>query len=430
MSAPISLPLSGPSWASTRMMIRRESTESTVPARRQTTAAPESLTVMCSMPVPTSGASARSRGTAWRCMLRAHERAVGVVVLQEGHERRGHRDELLGADVHVVDLFALGQDEVALVARGDTLLLDGAVLAELDVGLGDRVLVLLPGREVEAVGLHLRRPLLAAAHRGVLALDLVALHDVAHLVVGVPRLGHLVVVQDLALLHLPVRALDEAELVDAREAGERRDEPDVRALRRLDGADAAVVRGMDVAHLEPRALAAEAARPQGREPPLVRDLRERVRLVHELARAGWTRRTRGWTGHDRLGVDEVVGHGRGHLLVDAHLLLDGALHADEADAELVLQQLAHAAHPAVAQMVDVVHLGRVAAQLQQERDHGVDVLGPQDLVGQGAADSPSLVLSFRRPTREKSYFCGFRNIPSKRLREESRVGGSPGRMRR
>ena len=45
-------------------------------------------------------------------------------------------------------------------------------------------------------------------------------------------------------------------------------------------------------------------------------------------------------------------------------------------------------------------------------------------------DRPSLVLSFRRPTREKSYFCGFRNIPSNRLREESRVGGSPGRMRR
>ena len=69
MSAPISLPLSGPSCASTRMMMRRESTESTTPARRHTTAAPESFTVMCSMPVPTRGASERSRGTAWRCML-------------------------------------------------------------------------------------------------------------------------------------------------------------------------------------------------------------------------------------------------------------------------------------------------------------------------------------------------------------------------
>ena len=69
MSAPISLPLSGPSWASTRTMMRCESTESTTPARRPPTTAPESLTVMCSMPVPTTGASERSSGTAWRCML-------------------------------------------------------------------------------------------------------------------------------------------------------------------------------------------------------------------------------------------------------------------------------------------------------------------------------------------------------------------------
>ena len=45
-------------------------------------------------------------------------------------------------------------------------------------------------------------------------------------------------------------------------------------------------------------------------------------------------------------------------------------------------------------------------------------------------ERPSLVLSLSRPTREKSYFCALRNIPSKRFREESRVGGSPGRIRR
>ncbi len=86
--------------------------------------------------------------------------------------------------------------------------------------------------------------------------------------------------------------------------------------------------------------------------------------------------------HDRLGVDEVVGHGRGHLLVDAHLLLDRALHADEPDAELVLEQLAHAAHPAVAEVVDVVHVLRVAAQLQEEADHRHDVLEVDDLLGE------------------------------------------------
>ena len=43
-----------------------------------------------------------------------------------------------------------------------------------------------------------------------------------------------------------------------------------------------------------------------------------------------------------LGVDQVVRHRRVDVLVDGHLLLDGPLHPHQADAELVLQQLAHA----------------------------------------------------------------------------------------
>jgi hypothetical protein len=43
---------------------------------------------------------------------------------------------------------------------------------------------------------------------------------------------------------------------------------------------------------------------------------------------------------------------------------------------------------------------------------------------------PSLVFSFSRPTREKSYFCGLKNMFSKSDRELSSVGGSPGRRRR
>ena len=98
----------------------------------------------------------------------------------------------------------------------------------------------------------------------VLRLHLGALDDVAHLVVGVAGVEDLVVVEDLAALHLAVGALDEPELVDAGEAGEAADEADVRAFRRLDGADAAVVGGVHVAHLEPGALAATGRPAQGR----------------------------------------------------------------------------------------------------------------------------------------------------------------------
>ena len=81
-------------------------------------------------------------------------------------------------------------------------------VVERRVGLGDDVLLLLVGREVD---------------------DLVG---------------------DPAVDDLAVRRLDEAEVVDPGERGQGADEADVRAFRRLDRAHAAVVRGVHVADLE------------------------------------------------------------------------------------------------------------------------------------------------------------------------------------
>ena len=102
------------------------------------------------------------------------------------------------------------------------------------------------------------------------------------------------------------------------------------------------------------------------------DLRQRVGLIHELRQL---RRTEELAdgGHDRLGVDEVVRHGRRHFLVHAHLFLDGAFHADEADAELVLHQLADGANATVAEVIDVIHGADVLAQLEQVTDGRVEV---------------------------------------------------------
>ena len=71
-------------------------------------------------------------------------------------------------------------------------------------------------------------------------------------------------------------------------------------------------------------------------------------------------------GHNRLGVDQVVRHGRGHFLIHAHLFLDGAFHTDQADAELVFEQFADRADAAVAEMVDVVDHADVLAQLEAD----------------------------------------------------------------
>ena len=55
-----------------------------------------------------------------------------------------------------------------------------------------------------------------------------------------------------------------------------------------------------------------------------------------------------------FGVDQVARHRGEHVLLNGHLLLDRPLHAFEADAELILEQLADRTHAAVAEVIDVV----------------------------------------------------------------------------
>src|SRR4029078_1414192 len=86
-----------------------------------------------------------------------------------------------------------------------------------------------------------------------------------------------------ALLHHAVRRGDEAVLGDLRVARQRAHQADVRALRGLDRAHAAVVGRVHVAHLDRRALAGEAAGAEGAQTATVRQARQRVRLVHALA---------------------------------------------------------------------------------------------------------------------------------------------------
>jgi hypothetical protein len=171
--------------------------------------------------------------------------------------------------------------------------------------------------------------------------------------------------------HLAVGRFDEAVLVHPREGGERVDQADVRAFRRLDRAHPAVVGRVHVAHLEARALAGQTARPERREAALVRDFRQRVGLVHELRQLRGAEelahRRRG-----RLRVDQVLRHHRVDL-DRRHALLDRALHAQQADAVLVLHQLADRAHAAVAEVVDVVDVALAVAQVHQRLDAGDDV---------------------------------------------------------
>jgi len=190
-------------------------------------------------------------------------------------------------------------------------------------------------------------------------------------------------------LDLPVGRLDEPVVVDTRIGSERDDEADVRTFRRFDRADPTVVGRVHIAHFEARPFAGEPAGTQGRQPALVRDLGEGVRLVHELRELAGTEKFLDGRDHG-LGVDDVMGHERVNVL-EAHALLDGALHAREADPDLVLEQLTHGTHPAVPEMVDVVHFTPAGPEIHQVPDDLDHILGRQRRLFDGDVELQLLV---------------------------------------
>src|SRR5581483_8017041 len=267
--------------------------------------------------------------------VRAHEGAVRVVVLEERDERGRHGDDLLGRDVHVVRVRRRGLVVLVAAVNLDAVVDEVALRVEPRVRLHHRGELLLVGGEVD---------------------DLVG------------DLGPAV----LVLLDAAERRLDEPVRVHARVRSERADEADVRSFRRLARADAAVVAVVHVADVEAGALARQAARPEGREAALVGELVERVRLLHELRelRAAEELLDRG---DHRADVDELL-RGRLLRLDDGHALAHDTLHAEQADAELLLDKLADRADAAVAEVVDVVGVALAVVQLDDAADDLVQVV--------------------------------------------------------
>ena len=85
--------------------------------------------------------------------VRTHQRAVGVVVLEERNQAGGHGDELLRRNVDVIDFVAALEHEVAGLTAVDEFGGDLQTFIERNVGLRDDVLVFFPSGQVEAVRL-------------------------------------------------------------------------------------------------------------------------------------------------------------------------------------------------------------------------------------------------------------------------------------
>ena len=191
-----------------------------------------------------------------------------------------------------------------------------------------------------------------AGQLAVLVERLVGLRDQALLLLGRVEVDDLV--GDLAVLDHAVGRGDEAVLGDLGVARQRADQADVRALRRLDRAHAAVMGRVHVAHLDRRALAREAAGAEGVQAAAVRQARQRVRLVHELAELRGAEELL-QRGHDRADVDDRLRRDRVRVL-GGEALADDALHPVEADAEGLLDQLADRAQTAVAEVLVLVEV--------------------------------------------------------------------------
>jgi hypothetical protein len=191
----------------------------------------------------------------------------------------------------------------------------------------------------------------------------------------------------LARDDLAVGRLDEAVLVDPGVGAHRGDEPDVRTFRRLDGAEASVVRVVHVADFEAGAFAGQSARSE----------RERRRLwVSSASGLVWSMNCESWRRTEEGGDDRVDGAGV-HQVLGRHLLgvaqrqalADGAAHAGEGHRELVGEELAHGTRAAVAQVVDVVDVGDgflavLVADLAVEEPGEVAHDGQEVFLGHGA----------------------------------------------
>ena len=289
-----------------------------------------------------AGADERGIGAEKRNTLalhvRAHEGAVGVIVLEERDEAGRHGDELLRRDVHVVDLGRLNFEEVSAVADRNFVPDQFALSVDHRVGLGHEEVLLLVGREV---------------------FDGIA---------------------DAAIGHLAVGCFDEAEIVDPGKGAERADQADVRTFRRLDRADAAIVRRVHVADFEPGAVAAETTGPEGGKAAFVGQFGQRIGLIHELAQLGASEEI---TDHAAEGfrVDQLRGCDVFKSRIEqGHALFDHAFRAGQTGAALVGEKLAHRAHATAAQVVDVVDQALFTLEFEEMPDRGDEILAGHDAV--------------------------------------------------
>ena len=76
-------------------------------------------------------------------------------------------------------------------------------------------------------------------------------------------------------------------------------------------------------------------------------------------------------------------HSRVDVLVDGHLFFDRPLHADQSDAELILEELADCPDATIPEVVDVIGAADILVQAHQVFDYPIKIVGAQRLLLDG-----------------------------------------------
>ncbi len=178
-----------------------------------------------------------------------------------------------------------------------------------------------------------------------------------------------------AILYLPVGCFDEAHFVHLRVNTERRNQTDVWTFGRFNRAQATIVGIMNVAYFKTGTLTGKTTRTECRHPTLVRNLCQRVGLVHELRKLV---RSKKRIDHGRQGarVDQINGL-EIFVVANIHSFFDGAGHPCQPHAKLRVELLTHGPHPSVAQVVNIIHYGFGVDQADQVFYDKNNILGGQ-----------------------------------------------------
>ncbi len=131
-----------------------------------------------------------------------------------------------------------------------------------------------------------------------------------------------------------------------------------------------------VSNFKACALTGQTARAKCRDTTFVRNLRQRVVLIHklrELAGAEELFHRR----RNRLGVDHVLRH-QGIQIAQRETLFHRTLYTHQANAELVFRHFAYGTDTTVAEVVDIIHFTDAVTDTDELLHHFDDVVVAQD----------------------------------------------------